>query len=185
MFDKLGAVDRGDDERGRGGRGARPLVHRAVEFLIQDRAVDFPKLFLRFPVVHSNHDTIGMEEVSDRRSFTQKLWIRRYLESNPGVASIDRKRAFQLLSRVDRDRALFDYKLGRAGFGCNQPRHIVDGGKVRVSRIERGRADADEDGPGFAHGLRRLRAESEAPCAPAFFDDAVQMRFINGQLSRL
>src|SRR5947208_2489362 len=44
VFDKLGAVDRGDDERGRGGRGARPLVHRAVEFLIQDRPVDFPKL---------------------------------------------------------------------------------------------------------------------------------------------
>src|SRR5438034_7741198 len=52
--------------------------------------------------LYCSADPLDLHSFPTRRSsdlsFTQKLWIRRYLESNPGVASIDRKRAFQLRS---------------------------------------------------------------------------------------
>src|SRR5271154_47238 len=108
MLDQLGAIDRGRKPYRRRRFRASRSMHRAIEFLIENRAIDFLELLLRLFVVHSHDNAIRMQEIFDRRTFTQEFRIGGYLKCYAAFSSVDGKGALEFLARLRGNRTFFD-----------------------------------------------------------------------------
>ena len=127
MFNEFGTVDGRDEKYGLGAGWAITFVDGAMEFALQDRLVNLAQIGGGGFVFDANHDTVRMEEVSDRCAFAEKFRVRCHAKRVFSAAAIGGQRSLQLESGACRYGAFFDHKLGRPGLLCYLPRNLVDG----------------------------------------------------------
>ena len=105
------------------------IVNRASEFVFEDRAVNFAKLFRSGRILDADDNAIRMKKVFHGRAFTQKFRVGGDAKAAVSLA-VCGERTLQLNSGAGRDGAFFHDELRGAGFGGNLLRYMVDRGEV-------------------------------------------------------
>src|SRR4051812_31327770 len=109
----------------------------------QERPVYFSHLFDGTLSFHSNHDSIRMKEIGDRRSFPQKLRIGNYVTFQM-VGIVKGKMSAQLPTRLHWNCALLNDQAGSVRTLRNRERYCFNGRKISLSIFLGWSSHADE-----------------------------------------
>ena len=160
-------------------------MHRAAKTLLQNGPVDFPKLLRRRRFFNADDDAVGVEKISNRSSLAKKFGVRGHAEFDIAVAGISRERPAEFQTRPCGNRALFDHQLGRPRLRSDLPCHVVDCGKVCLSRFFRGSAHANEDSFSGANSFASVCRVGDVPRLACGSQNLFEMFFINGHATVL
>src|SRR5882757_6028738 len=119
-------------------------MNRASSGRRENRTVDFLHHGDGTRRFRSNHDTIGVEKISNRRSFAEKLRIRHDVKFQ-AVNAVNGEMLPETLSSLYRDGALFDDQAIAMRGRCNCASNRFNSAEIRFTVLQWRSANADED----------------------------------------
>src|ERR1019366_4194129 len=137
------------------------FMYRTHEVLFHTRAINIPELVLGPLVTHPENDSIGVQEVSNRRSFAKELRVRGHRKTMIELAAIRRQRTLQYPPGLHRNGALLDHQFRTPRLNRNQSGNAIDGAQVSVAVGERRCAHANEDCVTKSDRFSHIRCEAQ------------------------
>ena len=137
---------------------------------------------LRGPfALDSDHDAVGVEEIRNRRPFSQKFRIRSHIKQR-WVGPIPHNDGADPLARIHRDRALFHHDLVLVDASGDFTRHRLHIGQIGVARFGGRCADRDEHYFALSRGRLQVAGKLDA-LSPVPGQQLGQKLFMNRYLS--
>src|SRR6267154_45135 len=135
-------------------------MNRASGGRRENRTVDFLHHRDGTRRFRSNHDTIGVKKISNRRSFAEKLRIRHDVKFQ-AVNAVNGEMLPETLCGLYRDGALFDDQAISMRCRSNRARDGFNCAEIRFTVLQWRSANADEDRATLLDGFRG-RHETQA-----------------------
>src|SRR5712671_1374827 len=123
----------------------------------------------------SNHDTIGVEKISNGGSFPEKLGVRHHVKVQL-INVVNGEMLPETLCGLYRDGALFDDKAISMRCRSNCARDRFNGAEIRFTVLQWWSADTDENCASLLDGFRRRR-EPQTARSNIALDKRIQMGF--------
>ena len=163
VFDQFSTVDVGDQYRRHKG---------GIQFLHEGH---------RPRAIGSDDNTVGVQQVGDRRSFAQKLRVTDHIKINGRRIPTDGFR--HLLPRPDRHRALVDDHFVSLDDRGNVTRHFFNIAQIHTAIGIRRRRHGNEHDIRKVHAFFGIGGELEPPARHRLLHDFLKTRLVNGNLA--
>src|SRR5712671_414119 len=128
-------------------------MNRAMSLRRENRTVDFLHHRDGTRRFRSNHDTIGVKKISNRRSFPEKLRVRHHVKVQ-AVNAVNGEMLPETLCGLHRDGALFDDQSISMRCRGNRARDGFNCAEIRFTVLQWWSADTDENCASLLDGFR-------------------------------